>query len=37
MISDACREQFFLGDYRPVVQDTNGNVLDQVGVLSIPY
>lgn len=24
-------EQFFLGDYRPLVQDTYGNVLDQVG------
>lgn len=24
-------KQFFLGDYRPLVQDTYGNVLDQVG------
>lgn len=23
-------KQFFLGDYRPLVQDTHGNVLDQV-------
>lgn len=22
--------QFFLGDYRPLIQDTHGNVLDQV-------
>lgn len=23
-------QQFFLGDYRPLIQDTQGNVLDQV-------
>lgn len=23
-------QQFFLGDYRPLMQDTNGNALDQV-------
>nr|XP_043640019.1 PH-interacting protein isoform X2 [Erigeron canadensis] len=26
---DAKYDQFFLGDYRPLVQDANGNVLDQ--------
>nr|XP_010938293.1 bromodomain and WD repeat-containing protein 3 [Elaeis guineensis] len=26
---DAKYDQFFLGDYRPLIQDTNGNVLDQ--------
>ncbi|KAL8100403.1 uncharacterized protein LOC141684645 [Apium graveolens] len=26
---DAKYDQFFLGDYRPLVQDTHGNVLDQ--------
>uniref|UniRef100_M4DY01 BRWD/PHIP N-terminal domain-containing protein n=1 Tax=Brassica campestris TaxID=3711 RepID=M4DY01_BRACM len=24
-------DQFFLGDYRPLIRDTNGHVLDQVG------
>ncbi|KAH0767951.1 hypothetical protein KY285_003822 [Solanum tuberosum] len=33
---DAKYDQFFLGDYRPVVQDTNGNVLDQETQLA-PY
>lgn len=23
--------KFFLGDYRPLIRDTNGHVLDQVG------
>ncbi|KAF9614168.1 hypothetical protein IFM89_015663, partial [Coptis chinensis] len=27
--------RFFLGDYRPLIQDTHGNVLDQVSFLSI--
>ncbi|KAK7356332.1 hypothetical protein VNO80_15601 [Phaseolus coccineus] len=27
---DAKYDQFFLGDYRPLIQDTQGNVLDQV-------
>jgi PH-interacting protein len=27
---DAKYDQFFLGDYRPLIQDTYGNVLDQV-------
>jgi PH-interacting protein len=26
---DAKDEQFFLGDYRPLIQDTNGNAIDQ--------
>lgn len=26
-------QQFFLGDYRPLIQDTYGNVLDQVSSL----
>ncbi|CAH9097729.1 unnamed protein product [Cuscuta epithymum] len=33
---DAKYDQFFLGDYRPLVQDTIGNVLDQETQLS-PY
>lgn len=33
---DAKYDQFFLGDYRPLIQDTNGNVLDQETQL-IPY
>ncbi|KAJ8573931.1 hypothetical protein K7X08_010442 [Anisodus acutangulus] len=33
---DAKYDQFFLGDYRPVVQDTQGNVLDQETQLT-PY
>ncbi|XP_065863791.1 uncharacterized protein [Euphorbia lathyris] len=33
---DAKYDQFFLGDYRPVVQDTYGNVLDQETQL-VPY
>ncbi|KAI0529449.1 hypothetical protein KFK09_001999 [Dendrobium nobile] len=33
---DAQYDQFFLGDYRPLIQDTNGNVLDQETQL-IPY
>lgn len=27
-------QQFFLGDYRPLIQDTSGYVLDQVGSLT---
>ncbi|EEF43070.1 WD-repeat protein, putative [Ricinus communis] len=33
---DAKYDQFFLGDYRPVIQDTYGNVLDQETQL-VPY
>nr|XP_016489065.1 PREDICTED: PH-interacting protein-like [Nicotiana tabacum] len=33
---DAKYDQFFLGDYRPLVQDTHGNVLDQETQLA-PY
>nr|GMD76560.1 PH-interacting protein [Ipomoea batatas] len=33
---DAKYDQFFLGDYRPLIQDTNGNVLDQETQLA-PY
>ncbi|CAL5184297.1 unnamed protein product [Lathyrus oleraceus] len=33
---DAKYDQFFLGDYRPLIQDTHGNVLDQETQL-IPY
>ncbi|XP_031503673.1 uncharacterized protein LOC116266564 [Nymphaea colorata] len=33
---DAKYDQFFLGDYRPLIQDTNGNVLDQETQLQ-PY
>ncbi|KAJ7955210.1 Bromodomain and WD repeat-containing protein [Quillaja saponaria] len=33
---DAKYDQFFLGDYRPLIQDTNGNVLDQETQL-VPY
>ncbi|KAL5541939.1 hypothetical protein UlMin_009649 [Ulmus minor] len=33
---DAKYDQFFLGDYRPLIQDTYGNVLDQETQL-IPY
>ncbi|ONK63196.1 uncharacterized protein A4U43_C07F12390 [Asparagus officinalis] len=33
---DAKFDQFFLGDYRPLIQDTNGNVVDQETQL-IPY
>lgn len=33
--SHACVKQFFLGDYRPLVQDANGNVLDQVHDFSL--
>ncbi|KAJ7980369.1 Bromodomain and WD repeat-containing protein [Quillaja saponaria] len=34
--NDAKYDQFFLGDYRPLIQDTNGNVLDQETQL-VPY
>ncbi|KAK2990255.1 hypothetical protein RJ640_014707 [Escallonia rubra] len=34
--SDAKYDQFFLGDYRPLVTDTHGNVLDQETQLA-PY
>lgn len=34
--TDAKYDQFFLGDYRPLVQDTHGNVLDQETQL-VPY
>lgn len=33
---DAMYDQFFLGDYRPLIQDTYGNVLDQETQLA-PY
>ncbi|CAN0855480.1 Bromodomain and WD repeat-containing protein 1 [Linum grandiflorum] len=33
---DAKYDQFFLGDYRPVIQDTYGNVVDQETQL-VPY
>ncbi|XP_071906255.1 uncharacterized protein [Coffea arabica] len=33
---DAKYDQFFLGDYRPLIQDTHGNVLDQETQL-LPY
>ncbi|KAL8481278.1 hypothetical protein ACS0TY_027705 [Phlomoides rotata] len=33
---DAMYDQFFLGDYRPLIQDTSGNVLDQETQLA-PY
>ncbi|CAI9765823.1 unnamed protein product [Fraxinus pennsylvanica] len=33
---DAKFDQFFLGDYRPLIQDTHGNVLDQETQLA-PY
>lgn len=33
---DAKFDQFFLGDYRPLIQDTNGNVVDQETQL-VPY
>ncbi|KAK2394819.1 WD40 domain-containing protein [Trifolium repens] len=33
---DAKYDQFFLGDYRPLIQDTHGNVLDQETQM-IPY
>ncbi|XP_027187963.1 uncharacterized protein [Cicer arietinum] len=33
---DAKYDQFFLGDYRPLIQDTHGNVLDQETQI-IPY
>ncbi|KAK7303698.1 hypothetical protein RJT34_14611 [Clitoria ternatea] len=33
---DAKYDQFFLGDYRPLVQDTHGNVLDQETQI-VPY
>ncbi|XP_058723558.1 uncharacterized protein LOC131595268 [Vicia villosa] len=33
---DAKYDQFFLGDYRPLIQDTHGNILDQETQL-IPY
>ncbi|XP_050218722.1 uncharacterized protein LOC126669321 [Mercurialis annua] len=33
---DAKYDQFFLGDYRPLIQDTYGNVLDQETQL-VPY
>ncbi|KAF9618196.1 hypothetical protein IFM89_000665 [Coptis chinensis] len=33
---DAKYDQFFLGDYRPLIQDTHGNVLDQETQL-VPY
>ncbi|PON61920.1 Guanine nucleotide-binding protein, beta subunit [Parasponia andersonii] len=32
---DAKYDQFFLGDYRPLIQDTHGNVLDQSNVLDL--
>ncbi|KAF6143340.1 hypothetical protein GIB67_001284 [Kingdonia uniflora] len=35
-LKDAEYDQFFLGDYRPLVQDTHGNVLDQETQL-VPY
>ncbi|XP_078428519.1 uncharacterized protein LOC144700843 [Wolffia australiana] len=28
-LEDAKYDQFFLGDYRPLIQDTHGNILDQ--------
>ncbi|RDX89617.1 Bromodomain and WD repeat-containing protein 1, partial [Mucuna pruriens] len=34
---DAKYDQFFLGDYRPLIQDTQGNVLDQVESSMVPY
>ncbi|GAV70868.1 WD40 domain-containing protein/Bromodomain domain-containing protein [Cephalotus follicularis] len=34
---DAKYDQFFLGDYRPLVQDTHGNVLDQQETQLAPY
>ncbi|XP_057956949.1 uncharacterized protein LOC131150327 [Malania oleifera] len=34
--NDAKYDQFFLGDYRPLIQDTNGNALDQETQLA-PY
>ncbi|KAG8063674.1 hypothetical protein GUJ93_ZPchr0003g16859 [Zizania palustris] len=33
---DAKYDQFFLGDYRPLIQDSNGNVIDQETQLA-PY
>ncbi|XP_052182402.1 uncharacterized protein LOC127795031 [Diospyros lotus] len=33
---DAKYDQFFLGDYRPLIQDTHGNVIDQETQL-VPY
>ncbi|KAM0904213.1 hypothetical protein ACQ4PT_018176 [Festuca glaucescens] len=33
---DAKYDQFFLGDYRPLIQDTNGNAIDQETQLA-PY
>lgn len=33
---DAKYDQFFLGDYRPLIQDTHGNVVDQETQL-VPY
>ncbi|XP_052191480.1 uncharacterized protein LOC127800733 [Diospyros lotus] len=33
---DAKYDQFFLGDYRPIIQDIHGNVLDQESQL-VPY
>nr|KYP35904.1 PH-interacting protein [Cajanus cajan] len=33
---DAKYDQFFLGDYRPLIQDTHGNVLDQETQI-VPY
>ncbi|XP_010544972.1 PREDICTED: PH-interacting protein [Tarenaya hassleriana] len=33
---DAKYDQFFLGDYRPLIRDTNGNVLDQESQL-VPH
>ncbi|KAG8096270.1 hypothetical protein GUJ93_ZPchr0013g37356 [Zizania palustris] len=33
---DANYDQFFLGDYRPLIQDSNGNVIDQETQLA-PY
>ncbi|KAJ8766361.1 hypothetical protein K2173_022420 [Erythroxylum novogranatense] len=35
-LREAKYDQFFLGDYRPLIQDTNGNVLDQETQL-VPY
>ncbi|KAG5555237.1 hypothetical protein RHGRI_012690 [Rhododendron griersonianum] len=34
---DAKYEQFFLGDYRPLIQDTHGTVLDQILLVKIVF